>query len=268
MRRNLLAVFLFLWSFSIHAQTLFVSDVDDTIKLANVKDLSEAARYAFDDTSRFTGMSELYNLVARDQANLKMVYLSKAPQWLMGRTHRKFLQNGKFPAGVYIPRTEYSSDVHKLKTLRSLMNSMKPRKVIFIGDNGEQDADIYAQIAKEYANQGIEFHQFIRIVYGLKTFFDAGTPLHEGQIGFVTPIEISLELEKERILDSSSVQWMMENVAKNISMQNTHTAEGDVAFPYFVNCTAFVWKWDDSLVRFDVLRTLKDRLVDRCKLRP
>ena len=45
------------------AQTLLVSDVDDTIKLANVLSYANSVRYATDSKSRFMGMSELYRLL-------------------------------------------------------------------------------------------------------------------------------------------------------------------------------------------------------------
>lgn len=268
MRKLSLLSLIFVWAVSAQAQVLMVSDVDDTIKLANVKDLSEASRYAFDDKSRFTGMSDLYALLVKDNPGLKIVYLSKAPNWLMGRTHRQFLQNGKFPQGDYIPRTNYSSEEHKLKTLRELIVAHKPRKVILLGDNGEQDAEIYAQIAKEYSAQGIEFHQFIRIVYASKSLGDWGVPVREGQVGFVTPVEVGLELEKSQFLESSSAEWLVETVGKNILQQKALRSEGDVAFPSFVSCADFEWKWDESLSRFSLLNDLKSRVVARCKVRP
>ncbi|WP_413944731.1 phosphatase domain-containing protein [Bdellovibrio sp. HCB-162] len=266
--KHFIALVLFVFSLSAHAQTLFVSDVDDTIKLANVQDISEAARYAFDDKSRFIGMSELYNLFAQEQSNLSIVYLSKAPEWFMKGTHKSFLANGKFPAGTYIGRTNYDADVHKLKNLRKLMNDIKPRKVVFIGDNGEQDPEVYNTIVKEYANQGIEFHQFIRIVYSKSFFVEWGAKLWEDQIGFVTPIEIALEMEKEHLLSTQAVQTMMSTVAVDIVKSKAYGSEGIVAFPYFVNCSDFVWKWDDSLSRFDIMTLLKARIVDRCRIKP
>ncbi|WP_374028680.1 phosphatase domain-containing protein [Bdellovibrio bacteriovorus] len=261
--KNGIALFLFLWSLGASAQTLFVSDVDDTIKLANVKDLAEAARYAFDDESRFMGMSELYHLLKRDQPDIHVVYLSKAPEWFMGGTHRRFLKNGNFPEGRYIPRTNYDSDVHKLKTLRGLIAEIKPQKVILIGDNGEQDADIYKAIADE--NPGVEFTQFIRIVYSRNSFVEWGARLHDGQVGFVTPIEVALDLEEKRFLTLSSLQSLVNEMAPKILMQKSHGAKGEVAFPYFMNCRNFVWKWDASLPRFEILEMFKARLADRCQ---
>ncbi|CAE79809.1 phosphatase domain-containing protein [Bdellovibrio bacteriovorus] len=254
---------------SAQARTLLVSDVDDTIKLAHIKDLSEAARYAFDSKSRFAGMSELYHLIAKDQPDLEIVYLSRAPDWFMGRTHRKFLENGNFPDGEYINRTNYDSDVHKIYTLREVMAKVRPDKVIFVGDNGEQDPEIYKQISEEFAGRGVEFHQFIRVVYPKTNILLVQAEMMlEGQTAFVTPVEVALDLEKAGILKSSSVQNLIKAVLPKILDEPNYTAEGEVAFPYFVNCRDMVWKWDDAITRFDGVKSVKDRIVNRCKLRP
>nr|BFD66821.1 hypothetical protein HAGR004_18430 [Bdellovibrio sp. HAGR004] len=263
-----IAFVLLLLGISAEAKTLLVSDIDDTIKLAHVKDLSEAARFAFDSQSRFLGMSELYQLIDQDQPDLDIVYLSRAPNWLMGRTHRKFLVNGGFPEGQYINRTNYDSDVHKLYSLRDIMNRVRPDTVIFLGDNGEQDAEVYQQISQEYANKGIRFHQFIRVVYSNTSFMILNTRLQSGQVGFVTPIEVAVELEKAGILKTSSVDLLMDALMPEIMIQKNYTAEGVVAFPYFVNCRDFVWRWDADVVRFAPLKDLKKRVVERCKIRP
>lgn len=266
MGRNLLFVVTLFFSLLSHGQTLLVSDIDDTLKLANVNDLTEAARYAFDDESRFTGMNLLYQSLVRDQADLKIAYLTKAPRWLMARTHTEFLRKGQFPAGQYIPRTEYSSEEHKLQWLRILLNENRPRKVILIGDNGEQDAQVYNQIVQEYAHQGIEFYQYIRIVYSSQSTFASGSSLYAEQTGFVTPLELSLEFEKNHFLQATSLNFIIQNIGQNILMQKSHASSGDVAFPYYVDCRDFRWHWNQDLGRFDILKNIKERLVERCKL--
>lgn len=258
---------LFTFSLSSHGKTLVVSDVDDTIKLAHVRDYGDAVSYALDDESRFLGMSSLYFQILRDQPESEIVYLSKAPAWAMEKTHRRFLDNGEFPHGQYIPRSDYDEDVHKLKTLRTLLSEIKPDKVILFGDNGEQDADVYAQIVNEYSGKGIEFYQFIHIVYSRNTFMERGAVLHDGQVGFVTPIEVALELEKKYILRFSSVQEIIKTLTPEILKQKFIEAKGVVAIPYFMNCSDFVWKWDDRLNQFAPLAELKLRLAKRCKLK-
>lgn len=268
MRSWFFGVMLLVAGLSVQARTLLVSDVDDTIKVAHVRDFTEAARYAFDSQSRFLGMNRLYNLLVSDNPDIEIVYLSRAPDWLMGRTHRKFLLNGSFPEGQYINRTKYDSDVHKLYTLRDVMARVRPDKVIFVGDNGEQDAEIYKQISEEFAGAGVSFHQFIRIVYANNSLLLLNPQTLDGQVGFVTPIEMGLELEKAGLLSEKSLQSLISSVVPDVLRQKAYMAEGDMVFPYFVNCREFQWKWDQDVARFKELSQLKDRLVDRCKIRP
>lgn len=266
--KNWIFLFVLFIGISAQARTLLVSDVDDTIKLAHVKDITSAMRYARDDESRFAGMSSLYQLIDKDIPDLDIVYLSNAPNWLMGGVHRRFLANGKFPQGTYIPRTDFDKDEHKLLHLHQLINDLKPDTVILLGDNGERDADFYEEIAKEYSKKGIKFYQFIRIVYANNFVEALLAPVRSDQVGFISPLEISFELEKAGLLSTNSVQWMIDNFAKKILMAVSHADSGDVVFPYFVTCRDLVWKWDDTLSRFPIMKDVKGRIFDRCKLKP
>lgn len=256
------------WSVCGFSQTLLVSDIDDTIKLANIHDLTSAAFYAFDQKSGFLGMSEVYNFIKRDTPDLKIAYLTRAPDWLMAKTHKKFLRHEQFPRGHYIPRTKHSSDEHKLKSLRKLIQTYHPQKVILVGDNGEADVDVYTTIAKEYASVGIQFYQYIRIVYSKGAKTAQGRSLYEGQVGFVSPLELSLELERSGFLKTSAVDWMMEVIGTSFVIQRSYQEKGRVAFPYYMNCRDFKWQWDEHLAHYRILQQLKNRLIDRCGLRP
>lgn len=255
---------LILWAVGSHAQTLLISDIDDTIKLANVKNLMSAASYAFDDQSEFTGMSQLYNIIVRDNPDTKVVYLSKAPHWLMSRTHRNFLENASFPEGEYIPRSQYSAETHKVMTLREILKRENPKRVILVGDNGEQDAQVYAQIVREFSPQGIQFNQYIHLVYRNESAPGKSSFLTQDQIGFVTPIEISLDLEDNRVLPASSVRWMIENIATHILKQPLYPSEGNVAFPYFMDCSNFLWKWNEKISHYPILISFRTKLIQRC----
>lgn len=268
MMRKFLFSVMFLWSVCGKTQTLFVSDIDDTIKLANVHDLTSAAFYAFDEESSFLGMSELYNFVKRDNSDIQMAYLTRAPEWFMAKTHKDFLRKGKFPKGYYIPRNQYSSDEHKLKSLQNLIQVYRPQKVILIGDNGEADASVYATIAREYAAQGIQFYQYIRILYSKNNKSAQGSSLYDGQVGFVSPLELSLELERAGFVKTASVDWIMEVIGGSFVTQRSYQAAGRVAFPYYMNCSDLKWQWDDDMNRYTSLKQLKVRLIDRCRLRP
>jgi hypothetical protein len=259
------AVFL---SQAVLAQTLFVSDVDDTIKLANVHSYKDMVTYALDEKSRFMGMSDLYNLVVQDNSDIKMVYLSKAPTWIMQGRHQSFLKNGRFPQGQYIGRSEFSGDVHKLESLRKLVREVRPRKVILIGDNGEADPQVYTQIAQEFRSEGILFFQFIRVVYSknILNLDPGGMPLAYEQTGIVTPIEIALELESNGLLTTSSVKKLIATKGPDLVNEKLKEKNAEYAFPYFVECSDFRWKWDSRLSEFPGLDAIKKRIAKRCNL--
>lgn len=260
-------LFAFILAFSAQAQTLLVSDIDDTLKPVHVLDKTEALQWGFKSGSRFAGMTHLYNLIKRDNPDIQFVYLSNAPSWLMTYTHSKFLEKGQFPKGQYINRTEHSSENHKLFTLRELIKKTAPRKVILVGDNGERDVLIYDKIVQEFANKGIEFHQFIRVLYNTKDREDQGVVLKRGQVPFVSPIEISLELEKSSLMSLNSVNWLVTSIIPAFVEQRGEIEEGEIAFPKFVKCNDMVWNWDDSLERYSELKDLKTRVISRCKLK-
>lgn len=259
LRIALVYIFVFLFQTLVHAapgKTILISDIDDTIKLANVPSLADSARYALDDESRFSGMAALYNLLTQDAVGKQVYYLSNAPTWLMQGTHLDFLANGKFPQGTYVGRKDYSAEVHKLNNIRAILQKEKPARVIFFGDNGERDPIVYAQIQQEFKNSGIEFVTFIRFITDQK--------LGAGQIGFVTPIEVSLVLREKAALSPQSVSWLVDNVLPFIVEQRNWIDTGIVSFPDFVDCADFKWSWDKYGAEFNTLGSLKKRIQEMC----
>lgn len=269
MKHGLLSFLILLLCSLSSAQTLLVSDVDDTIKLAHVQNYKDMIYYAFDDTSRFMGMSDLYNLMVDDNPDMQVVYLSKAPTWIMKKRHLSLLKKGAFPEGRYIGRGDLARETHKVEALREVIEEFKPKKVILIGDNGEADPAVYAQIANEYRAAGIEFFQFIRIVYS-KSVFTPVQPeaLRAAQVGFVTPVEISLELESQGLLHKSSVEKLLALKGADLSNPDLKEKNGEYAFPYFVDCSSYQWRWDGRLADFPELPALKKRIVKRCGITP
>ncbi len=144
------------------------------------------------------------------------------------------------------------------------MNKEIPDTVIFFGDNGEKDAEVYEQIKNEFQGKGVRFYQFIRLVYSSKAREETGVKPYADQVGFVTPIEVSFELKKAGMLSEASVQWVAENIASAILKQTKDYDVGSVAFPKFMRCNDFVWKWDDVGV-YPNLPELKQRLTERCQ---
>ncbi|MBO9667169.1 MAG: DUF2183 domain-containing protein [Bdellovibrio sp.] len=260
--RSFILVLVLLLSVSGHASTIMISDIDDTIKLAHVHKLTDSARYAIDDESRFLGMSELYNAIAVENKIDRVFYVSNAPEWLMGPTHLGLLKHGAFPVGIYFPRTVNSKTTHKIITIREIMDRVKPTKVIMVGDNGESDAKFYAQIASEYP--GVEFHQYIRDVYLTSRYGGEGSMVNPGQEFFVTPIEIALSLKNAGLLSPRMTTALIQHLVPQIVNEKGRDREGVLAFPKFVECKDFVWSWDDQISIYPELSDLKAKIEKRC----
>lgn len=226
--------------------TLVVSDIDDTIKLSHVLSKSSAAVRAMDSNSWFLGINSLYQLIQNDNPGAHFVYVSAAPEFLLEGTHKKLLANGQFPRGQYIARNRLvSSFTHKVTAIRKVLHERKPKKVIFIGDNGEKDALVYRQLSQEFKNSGIEFHTFIRMVYSPIDPELAGKlqPLFAGQFSFVTPVEMGLELRRLALIGEPSIQWIVDKMVDFIMPETMDSHFGVLAFPTFLDCRGFRWPY-------------------------
>jgi hypothetical protein len=231
-------------------KVLLVSDIDDTIKVSNILSLTSKYVRAFNITTPFTGMSQLYQLIANEhEGNIQIAYLSNAPQEIQGVevmriSHENFLSLNDFPKGDLLLRADIKDQNHKINSIRELVKTLKPELVIMVGDNGERDVEVYEQAAKEIKALGLESVTYIHQVYSSKNwFFEVGKKLAAGQIGFVTPFEIALDLNKKELLGQDSIDWMTQEVMPSILEEEFYDLDtlGSVAFPSFMNCSDFKW---------------------------
>jgi phosphatidate phosphatase APP1 len=149
-----------------------ISDIDDTIKDSHVLDKQLLIRNTFvNPLHAVPGMSELYQTYSANHQNVAFHYVSSSPLQLYPLL-TEFLQQQKFPAGSLHLRSiklidelfkeGSSSQRHKHQQIRGLIQQFPKRKFILIGDSGEADPEIYANIAKDYPDR-IQ-HIFIRNV--------------------------------------------------------------------------------------------------------
>lgn len=258
--------------------TLIVSDIDDTIKLSHILSPGGAIARAADSDSWFYGINNLYQLLTQDNGNSLITYISAAPEFILEGTHKKLLLNGKFPRGLYIARTEFiSGKEHKLNAIRHLINEYNPKKVIFIGDNGERDSIVYNQITKEYKN--ISFFTFIRFVYSKqnKNYSRKLNPIFKNQFLFVTPLEVALELYRQKNLTNYATRLLAIELSDKIINEPITERRGVLAFPEFVDCRGFKWPFNethepmirevlDDQVLLDKLEKIKEKIKYRCSL--
>ena len=219
------------------ARVLMVSDIDDTIKIANVRNKLEAAGYALNSEIRFYGMAEVYQQFAAQTTDLDIVYLSRAPAWLLGSQHRRFLSIGEFPQGTYIPRSDQPAETHKLFHLRRLIEEKRPDQVVLIGDDTEIDFEVYQQIRQEYLDQKIEFFIFIRVISDQDLKISAGVPAQR----FLTSVDLAWKMNELGLLSSQSLTWVEENLLPSILAPGKIGDFNQVPIPHFVRCASYSW---------------------------
>lgn len=139
-----------------------VSDIDDTIKISAVRDRRQLLLNTF--AREFVAVP---NAAKRYQALLAspgsaIHYVSSSPIQLYPPLAR-FLRDSDFPQGsVHLRESTAISNViahgadsrnHKLSVIRRLLNEFPLRQFLLIGDSGEADPEIYAEIARTHRQQ-------------------------------------------------------------------------------------------------------------------
>lgn len=142
-----------------------VSDIDDTIKRSQVRDRSELIRNTFiREFKPVPGMADWYQAHAAAAASTRFHYLSSSPLQLWPVLDA-FLHDSQFPIGsVHLRQIKLldellgngdSSRRHKLAILHQLLQQFPQRQFLLVGDSGEADPEIYAEIARAYPEQVI-----------------------------------------------------------------------------------------------------------------
>jgi hypothetical protein len=138
-----------------------VSDIDDTIKISHVPDRRRLVKgIFFDDSIPAPGMAAWYRQLA--DAGCCFHYVSASP-WQLYPTLNKMRQQ-HFPFGSFSLRHFYvgdetfleffaSSREYKLDTIRQLLARFAQRQFALVGDSGQEDPEVYTQIAIEHPQQ-------------------------------------------------------------------------------------------------------------------
>lgn len=147
---------------SVHAKTLIISDVDDTLKVVRTGNPLDTIGNAFNEHWAYPGMSEKYWELLEQIKDSEIVYLTNAPEKYLSRTHLQFLKNNHFPNGTYLPRPDdVSTESFKFHQINRLIKLTSPDRLILIGDNIERDPIIYNLVYQLYHQKGIKIDTFI-----------------------------------------------------------------------------------------------------------
>ena len=139
-----------------------ISDIDDTIKLTGVTDRSQLMKKIFyREYCATEGMLDYYQKMEKDGYNF--FYVSASPVQLY-RPLSEWMHDVGYPEGEINLRDFYIADSRAINMLRESGKVKQPEveaiirrfpgcKFILIGDAGEQDARIYADVARKFAGQ-------------------------------------------------------------------------------------------------------------------
>ncbi len=150
-----------------------ISDIDDTIKISEVRDRRALLRNTFCRPFQpAPGMAALYQTWAKVGAQFH--YVSASP-WQLYEPLADFIRTAGYPAGTYhmkLFRWKDESffdlfdapDKYKLGVFEPLLRRFPNRRFALVGDSGERDPEIYGTLARRHPQQIV--HILIRDVTG------------------------------------------------------------------------------------------------------
>jgi len=150
-----------------------VSDIDDTIKISEVRDKQALLNNTFfKEFEPVPGMAKIYQQWAKEGAAFH--YVSGSP-WQLFAPLEAFREKSGFPAGSYHMRNFRFKDSsawslftsptdYKPRAIEPILKAFPKRRFIFVGDSGEKDPEVYGGVARRFPDQIAKI--FIRDVTG------------------------------------------------------------------------------------------------------
>ena len=155
--------------FPLEAEGLSViSDIDDTIKITEVRDRKATLRNTFyREFEAVPGMAQFYG-TATNEPNISFHYISASP-WQLYEPLASLVTSNGFPAGTFELK-EFrwkgrsflslfgNPEKYKPGVIEPLLKQFPKRTFILIGDSGERDPEIYAALARKFPEQIIRIY--------------------------------------------------------------------------------------------------------------
>jgi phosphatidate phosphatase APP1 len=144
-----------------------ISDIDDTIKITDVRDKKELIENTFFREFRAVeGMAAVYRRWA--DAGAQFHFVSSSP-WQLYEPLAAFTRDAGFPDAVFHLKRFRLKDSnvlrllddplgYKLSEIEPLIRSFPQRKFILVGDSGEKDPEVYGVVARRYAEQVVRIY--------------------------------------------------------------------------------------------------------------
>lgn len=145
-----------------HDGISIVSDIDDTVKVTHVTNRARMLAATFlDDFVTVPGMAERYS--AWSNAGASLHFVSSSP-WHLYEPLAGHLEASGFPASAMTLKHVRLKDrtiadlfrpgsETKPAALRTLFEQYPRRRFVLIGDSGEEDPEVYADLARRYRDR-------------------------------------------------------------------------------------------------------------------
>lgn len=142
---------------------IVISDIDDTIKITQVRDRGATLRNTFlEPFQPVPGMASVYHDWA-EKSHAQFCYVSASP-WQLYSPLADFIRSNGFPAGVFYLKSFRWKDEsflnlfegpekYKPTVIEPLMKRFPNRNFVLVGDSGEKDPEIYGALAREHPQQ-------------------------------------------------------------------------------------------------------------------
>lgn len=227
----------------VSASTLFVSDIDDTIKQTAVRGGTSVVGGALGSTNEFAGMSILYQHWRKKDAPKKEIrYLTAAPGDFdeLGSsflTFAGFPGNGSSAArdAVISGRSfsEESGDF-KAQKLEALFDGAapKPTLTILVGDNGEQDMIAYSRLM-DHAQQTGSTTRIVSFIHHV--YESQGKPIVAPHQPWLTAADLAVRFYNESWIDEASLTAVLNEV----EVDSGDRSLSDWVVPSFMECGGF-----------------------------
>lgn len=140
-----------------------ISDIDDTIKITEVRDRKATLRNTFmREFEAVPGMAQFYSS-ATNELNVSFHYVSASP-WQLYEPLAALVKSNNFPAGTFElkefrwkDRSFFSlfanPEKYKPGVIEPLLKGFPKRTFVLIGDSGERDPEIYGALARKFPKQ-------------------------------------------------------------------------------------------------------------------
>lgn len=165
------------------AEYAVISDIDDTIIVSHSTQFLRKLRLMLLRNSRtrkpFPGVDAFYRALSKgvNGKNANPFFYISSSEWALYDLLDDFCSFNKLPKGVFLLRESKVSlwklwksgggkHEHKFDKIDMLFKNYPNLKFVLIGDNGQQDTDIYTRIARRYPNRVISI--YIRTVKKVK----------------------------------------------------------------------------------------------------